>query len=123
MSATSPATAPDASTSFSVLAHHWAAAWSDTAPGWGGWDVNVDVDEHGEQITVAPPCSDVACFAIRPGLGDDVEMTVMVEGEDGALRSYPTLQDALLEICPLSPAQRTEVDALAALWAADDGLS
>jgi hypothetical protein len=111
---------PAASTCFSLSQHEWARAWAEVTPGWGGWTVNASINTDDvagvdtETLFIYPPCADEAAFAILPGLGDTVFLDVLFK-DDGGSGTYPSIWEALMVICELSPAQRAGVDALAAL--------
>ena len=77
-----PPTPSNAPPSFSIQDLHWANAWSETAPGYGGWGTAVDVDDEaiGEIMSVFPPCSDDAAFVIVPGAGGTVGMSILLGG-------------------------------------------
>ena len=95
--------------SFSREEIGFALAWEIHAPGLGGWTVTHDEDNDGvEVLLVDPPLVFGDGFELR--LEADSVVIVSPIGQHRA----PTLREALLLICPLSPVALEQVDCLAA---------
>ncbi len=105
----------------------WASAWAEVAPGLGGWGVSFAQDaepgndaEPGEsgQVLFAYPPSPMRGLGTLPREPWAITATaegVLIGDSDYQDIAAPTLRDALLIVCPLSPDQMAEADALAAL--------
>ena len=86
----------------------FALAWEVHAPGLGGWTVAQDEDEDGTDVLlVDPPLVFGEGFEVRPDAAG-----IVITSALGRHRA-PTLRDALLLICPLSPAALEATDLLA----------
>jgi hypothetical protein len=108
----------DTSLSFDLGDLTWATAgWAATAPGWGGWLVELEGEgECGELAFVYPPgpggraerlCG--AHFLLSPGHDGGVNL----EGSQGErLGNFGTLRRALLALCPLSETEAAAADVL-----------
>jgi hypothetical protein len=107
---------------------HWAlAGWSKVAPGFGGWRVFVHFgqdaageDAADEEIRIIPPSplgNAIAgpCFVVAAAL--DGRTILYGQDQQGARRRlavFSSLSAALHLLCPLTPAQETMADSLAA---------
>ncbi len=95
---------------FTVKEFAFAMAWEMYAPGLGGWTVHREMEDDGaEFILVDPPLVYGDGFTVHREAGE-----VVVSWFGGVLRT-PTLREALLVICPLSPEGLEAADRLAAL--------
>ena len=95
--------------SFSHPELAFALAWEVYAPGLGGWTVTPDEGDDGAIVLLVDPplvCGDG--FELRPDADG-----VLITSSLGQHRA-PTLRDALLLICPLSPAALGGAERLAA---------
>jgi len=95
-------------TPFRVETLGWAAAWAELA---GGYSVR-HLDARLGLLKVAPPGAETASFVIRW----EPKGFLMAEQSNGWLRDifFPSLESALLAICPLTEAQSKEASRRAA---------
>jgi hypothetical protein len=95
---------------FSAQEFAFALAWELYAPGLGGWTVQRDTEDEGDQIIlVDPPLVYGDGFMLRK----DAE-GVRITSPIGVHRAA-TLRDALLLICPLGREALDSADQMAAL--------
>ncbi len=96
----------------------WATdGWAAVAPGYGGWHVAFEDWGRGRQLAVYPP---TVFHTHRTGLGFVVSAEpdgIVVEGQGDwgdlwHLATFPTLREALLHLCPLTPEQLVMADVL-----------
>ncbi len=88
----------------------FAMAWEMYAPGLGGWTVHREMEDDGADIIlVDPPLVYGDGFTLHREAGE-----VVISWSRGRLR-VPSLREALLVICPLSPDGLEKADRLAAL--------
>ena len=101
----------------------WALAWEEVAPGLGGWRLIFEKDEEGDEVAFAYPPSPIRRLVEREpwsitmtaeGVRIDGRDDDLIDGECQGIEAR-SLRDALLIVCPLSPEQMAEADALAAL--------
>ncbi len=100
--------------SFSAQEFAFALAWELYAPGLGGWTVQRDTEDDGDQIIlVDPPLVYGDGFALRKD-ADEVRITSPL-----GVHRAASLRDALLLICPLGGEALAAADQMAALPSAD----
>jgi hypothetical protein len=122
------AVVPPAWSGFAADEVHWAIqGWAKVAPGFEGWTIIVPADESGAGL--AGPCRELLVMPPTP-LTDksagpkfvlvarpDGMVAICAQDIDGARRELElvsSLSLALHHLCPLSAAQETAADALAA---------
>ncbi len=99
---------------FTAQEFAFALAWELYAPGLGGWTVQRDTEEDGEQlILVDPPLVYGDGFVVRQS-ADGVSITSPL-----GVHRAATLRDALLLICPLCEDALNAADRMAELPTAD----
>ncbi|MGI4944347.1 MAG: hypothetical protein ACRYHQ_27950 [Janthinobacterium lividum] len=102
---------------FPIADLQFALAWSDAAPGFGGWRIEVVQISSGEMVDVVPPGAEFPVFWVVPRTGH-VEVMWEHSAEAGGgqvLVARPsTLRDALLLLCPLSAECLADIDRMLA---------
>ena len=84
----------------------FALAWSQVAPGIGGWKLTVSEMTTGEIVEVTPPGAEFPVFYVLPrpnGVEIIRERVIEVGGGQVPVALLPTLRDAVLLLCPLGP--------------------
>lgn len=78
-------------------------AWSQSAPGIGGWRVALDRPDETELVEVTPPGAEDPVFRIaRPATAVVMHRVRPPErGEPVEVGRYKTLREAVLALCPL----------------------
>ena len=98
---------------FPIADLRFALAWSDAAPGFGGWQVEVVQISSGEMVDVIPPGAQFPVFSVVPRMGH-VEVVWEHAAEAGGgqvtVARPSTLRDALLLLCPLSAECLADID-------------
>jgi hypothetical protein len=79
----------------------FAVAWSEAAPGIGGWRVVLDKPVGAERVSVIPPASDTAVFCITRNGVDVVLERTFPDGERKEVGRFKQLREALVALCPL----------------------
>ncbi len=105
--------APMPAASFPIGDLQFALAWSQVAPGIGGWRLTVSEMTSGEMVEVTPPGAEFPTFYILPraGLVEIIrERAMEVGGGQVRVGSVSSLKDAVLLLCPLSPAVVAQID-------------
>lgn len=88
----------------------FARAWSQAAPGIGGWNVLVDRSAAPEQVSVVPPGGvEPVFFASRSAGKVALERKRADDNETVEIGMFEGLREALLALCPLTDEALEEI--------------